>query len=570
MGQYWLLLNYDLGETLSNLGKLNVGMFESPFEALVPMLKAQEPVTLLAEPQDFYWRMLRRMAKEFGWKRRTRRAIPIGANVPVFDRLPAEIILMILNEMIEDCVDCICLGLCNQRLWSIARGVIMKCLREIDAFNSWAGGRLICVGDYTEPNDLPPEIPFDEYRTDFTDGQDYVHTMYEVADETWPVADYGNSHRHMFIERGLKARGLDFWNIDMDLWKALKGPEFCYSYDDLPSSDNPFLLRNLTTHEGVWAAHRFDIVPATELEKMEKDEKMWKDVNKEVMDEMEDIWSWWLLLNLDAGETSSWPGTFREFMLNKPSFLVEMLDVNKVTLLEEPATYYWEELKRLTKRSGRKRSRRGILNIRVPVSAFDRLPAEIICMIANELTEDCIDCVCFGLTNRRHWSIARGVIEKCLHNIAYLNSYAGDRLMFAGSWMDHDDLPPGIFDEQDLDDLTNEEGYMQHLFLVAEDWPRTKTEAFTHRFVDEGLRSRSVGYRCADLYLWVALQGPEFRGRGDYDRHYPSPDNFRILRNLTTNEYVHESTLFEWTEKKGVPQSPDSLYRVNLGHICAV
>ncbi|TFY80792.1 hypothetical protein EWM64_g3216 [Hericium alpestre] len=338
--QYWILLNLDTRDTLPHYGRLEDGLFHIP-ALLVNLLQIKKAVTLLAGPEPVNPKLLKLRAKfsaEFGWNRF--RAAPDFGAPAFFERLPTEIIYMIVNELTNDCVNCICLALCNRRLWSIARGVIEKTLHDFDRLNSWAGGRLICAGDDQETDDLPPGV-FDDGELDALRNED--GDLESICFVAWnwdiPRLYLEPSDRHTFIEESLETRGLTPYHQDWDLWKSLKGPEFFQDrVCENPSPDNPRLLRNLTTHEyvcdsvllewnkllseyndverkldqlddgvnvvnpvtlvarrtstgAVWAGHRFDIVLATELVEMEKEkEKAWKDVSSEVMNDMEQVW----------------------------------------------------------------------------------------------------------------------------------------------------------------------------------------------------------------------------------------------------------------------------------------
>ncbi|EJD40150.1 hypothetical protein AURDEDRAFT_127813 [Auricularia subglabra TFB-10046 SS5] len=49
----------------------------------------------------------------------------------------------------------VCFGLTCQDVWDIARREILQDLR---AYETWAGHRIICIGDYTRLDDIPPNI----------------------------------------------------------------------------------------------------------------------------------------------------------------------------------------------------------------------------------------------------------------------------------------------------------------------------------------------------------------------------------------------------------------------------
>ncbi|KAF8059622.1 hypothetical protein FPV67DRAFT_1674905 [Lyophyllum atratum] len=67
--------------------------------------------------------------------------------------LPAELVRMILEE-IEDFAEMICFVLTCQRYFEIGRPILEARLEELLTC-SWAGNRLICIGDYAVANDFP-------------------------------------------------------------------------------------------------------------------------------------------------------------------------------------------------------------------------------------------------------------------------------------------------------------------------------------------------------------------------------------------------------------------------------
>ncbi|EJD40157.1 hypothetical protein AURDEDRAFT_170735 [Auricularia subglabra TFB-10046 SS5] len=72
--------------------------------------------------------------------------------------LPVEAISMCV-AFADTLLEKVCFGLTCQHIWDIARREILQDLR---AYETWAGHRIICIGDYTRLNDMPPNILTDE------------------------------------------------------------------------------------------------------------------------------------------------------------------------------------------------------------------------------------------------------------------------------------------------------------------------------------------------------------------------------------------------------------------------
>ncbi|RPD63773.1 hypothetical protein L227DRAFT_361468 [Lentinus tigrinus ALCF2SS1-6] len=67
-------------------------------------------------------------------------------------RFPNEILLNIV-ELVPNIRDRVCLALTCKRLLSLSRDSVEELKKRLAA--PWVGGRLICIGDYTDASDLP-------------------------------------------------------------------------------------------------------------------------------------------------------------------------------------------------------------------------------------------------------------------------------------------------------------------------------------------------------------------------------------------------------------------------------
>lgn len=82
--------------------------------------------------------------------------------------LPVELIDEIF-VIIPELPDVVCLGLTCQTLWNIGRRRMETHVQQIAEEYSWAGDRIICVGDYLKGGDLPEGVLTDEEIAELSD-----------------------------------------------------------------------------------------------------------------------------------------------------------------------------------------------------------------------------------------------------------------------------------------------------------------------------------------------------------------------------------------------------------------
>jgi hypothetical protein len=162
----------------------------------------------------------------------------------------------------------------------------------------WAGTRLICIGDYLNPDDLPATIQ-----------QDNLHLICAESDVTSKPLSYG-----------LVQEDFEHWSYEEEEMATLAAMQE-------PVNRKSRVLRNLTTSQyvledklqygitlghivlmhicwssdsstgipggeylakGDWAGHKFDIVDASMLANMNGE---WEDVTEDTHDEVQVLWS---------------------------------------------------------------------------------------------------------------------------------------------------------------------------------------------------------------------------------------------------------------------------------------
>ncbi|KAJ7436063.1 hypothetical protein B0H11DRAFT_1755280 [Mycena galericulata] len=78
-------------------------------------------------------------------------------------------VIEIIFDVIVNTTDAVFLGLTCQTLWNIGRMRLQEEVQEFADGLSWAGDRVICVGDYQEGDDLPPGLLSEEETAEFSD-----------------------------------------------------------------------------------------------------------------------------------------------------------------------------------------------------------------------------------------------------------------------------------------------------------------------------------------------------------------------------------------------------------------
>ncbi|KAA1477021.1 hypothetical protein DENSPDRAFT_844160 [Dentipellis sp. KUC8613] len=225
MGQYWCLINLDKLQA-KFLGKLGECFTGSPMSRYVTLGYAP-PVELLPyfEPPP---------------------ASPSFDKVAGIDTLPNELVDEIFNDMIEF-PDCYCLALTSRRYWNLARPHIKRTITLYLQYLSWAGDRVICMGDYADVKDYPPALQAaEEFKG---------YNIYELSTERFHgipsgIGGWGTlggaALRSKVAQRFRAKRG---WGIECCVLKN------CISVKSVEQSS--LVLRNLSKHEYV----RHDSLP---------------------------------------------------------------------------------------------------------------------------------------------------------------------------------------------------------------------------------------------------------------------------------------------------------------------
>ncbi|KAJ7668774.1 hypothetical protein DFH06DRAFT_1126214 [Mycena polygramma] len=196
MGQYWIIVSLDSYRSFGHWGQLGEFILSFPTHLedwLRPspklpdydkLIRPFKPGEIFRPAEEGYRRALR-----FPLTASRRRVTVlayrnISSDPATLVNLPVEMINEIYAH-IPYLADAICLSSTCQALWEIGRPNMHRLAVEVTAnYYSWAGERILCVGDYLKNEDIPEGILTEDELDEFTDdGQD---TLYEFPFDEIP------------------------------------------------------------------------------------------------------------------------------------------------------------------------------------------------------------------------------------------------------------------------------------------------------------------------------------------------------------------------------------------------
>ncbi|KAF7547348.1 hypothetical protein G7Z17_g7790 [Cylindrodendrum hubeiense] len=259
-----------------------------------------------------------------------------------FSGLPTEVHLLIFAN-IESMQDVVCLGLTSRYFWSLGRDRMYAIYTSF--LGRWANKNIVCVGEYVQPDDYPPELfsskelaTLRRMRTNLHDRPGVPFTL-----QHFTLPQVSKMEEEDRVARTYKdvVQNLAMMGIfkDNDPAFAATSSEIQVNEATFFPEDQPWILRNLTTKEfvraesialkpefihgpnidalgfghvvlsricwssdpsvsmsdttnisrGIWAGHCFDI---TTLEKhhAETEGTEWSDVSEEIATEIAGVW----------------------------------------------------------------------------------------------------------------------------------------------------------------------------------------------------------------------------------------------------------------------------------------
>ncbi|TRM65171.1 hypothetical protein BD626DRAFT_628409 [Schizophyllum amplum] len=349
MGQYWILLDMD-ARRKEWLGKLGESFFGMNDELCKILCRVPIPAFTL-HPQE---------------KPEFELCNGAGKNSALM-RLPAELMGLVFGFLADDgdVIDMLWLAMTCRQCSRVGEAFVRRGLFE--QYSASADHRLICVGDYLEQDDLPPNIELYEDEAeelegsvDDEDGEQCDATLYQLQckegfqddidihtklrsklpHDDWllPTVHYLSTSR---ILRRLVPKAPCHCGCDVPLvLRNLSRNEYVRSQamldlhktvtpanpaDWLPYLGDAVMARicwasspetslnyegPIQVHRGVWAGDRFDIVPEEFFEKeRQAAEQPWTDVSVEVASEVEAIWVAEEYLERNALPTDGTPST---------------------------------------------------------------------------------------------------------------------------------------------------------------------------------------------------------------------------------------------------------------------
>ena len=181
-------------------------------------------------------------------------------------RLPVELFDMVLESLNWE--EVFFLGIQTQHFWNVARrhlqAYVASCL------GSWAGEGIICVGDYSEPKDLPLNVLTEVERKlqegmkliEYSDDSD--NDSAEKRSENF-LSDSTNLHclaYHWYPKAKDPEQSLpqalightepeEWHRLPNSLKAQISVESHSYKISNFYPEDEPWILRNLTTHEYV-------------------------------------------------------------------------------------------------------------------------------------------------------------------------------------------------------------------------------------------------------------------------------------------------------------------------------
>lgn len=179
-------------------------------------------------------------------------------------RLPIELLDIIFRNL--DIEHVFILGLQSQHFWNVAR-------RHIQAYcaspcGPWAGKGIICVGEYLEPTDYPPNILSESEKNELQKGLSESEIWDDVSTDEGST-DFVSGPTNLYSLADARYRQSREWEYSLDCrlighaallkeWNRLpelRTSQICselrYNLSDFYPEDQPWVLRNLTTQEYV-------------------------------------------------------------------------------------------------------------------------------------------------------------------------------------------------------------------------------------------------------------------------------------------------------------------------------
>ncbi|KAJ3864162.1 hypothetical protein EV359DRAFT_5432, partial [Lentinula novae-zelandiae] len=146
MGQYWTVINIDNRESSGHLGKL--GEFFWHFNQIINYLVAPNIPTCYKLRTPMEKSQTNRRVKYTKLSKFVVLIIHALSSGATLLTLPDELLSIIAEELVEDYLELMCLSLTCVAMWEVTEQVRYRSLYAKLKTFSWAGGRIILLGDY--------------------------------------------------------------------------------------------------------------------------------------------------------------------------------------------------------------------------------------------------------------------------------------------------------------------------------------------------------------------------------------------------------------------------------------
>lgn len=191
--------------------------------------------------------------------------LPLIKSTCELSRLPIELLDIIFQKL--DIEHVFVLGLQTQHFWNVAR-------RHIQAYcasscGPWAGKGIICVGEYLEPTDYPPNMLTESEKEELQKGLNESEIWDDVSTDDGST-DFVSSPTNLYSLADARYQQVREWQYSLvdrliggavllGEWHRLptfRRARICdelrrYKLSDFYPADQPWILRNLTTQEYV-------------------------------------------------------------------------------------------------------------------------------------------------------------------------------------------------------------------------------------------------------------------------------------------------------------------------------
>ncbi|EED85161.1 predicted protein [Postia placenta Mad-698-R] len=316
------VVNLDKRETHSNeaLGKLRAFFFSdfsNLIQALVVPFPKPSPYCRMQKPGPFI------------------RTEALG-----YMNLPAELLYIIYSHIYNLC-DAISLTITNERLASVGHSRVYELLCALHS--SWAGDRIVCLGDYMTDDDLPPgmisqdelkslyaaanpkdddlsiyDVAINNFAPVSLEGQRWSHHLHYNPSTNSCLRDYSRHRDYLFRMSPNYASSTpeeDKWSlcnltkheyvradiIAMKLGVGMRGPfiegrlfrleQIFFSLICWSSDESTSMRYQADLHRGAWAGDRIAINTLNWLSPP-LDSGVWKDITIPVFKRLVDIYDW--------------------------------------------------------------------------------------------------------------------------------------------------------------------------------------------------------------------------------------------------------------------------------------